>query len=105
MANLEDWDRSVPRFELRHRLDLALEHGDVSVSQMAAELGVSRNTVGNYLAGRTTPARAVLVVWAIRCGVSLDWLQTGTIGGNGGGPDISPVTIRYAAAWGDACAA
>lgn len=53
---------------------------------MAAELGVARNTVGNYLAGRTSPARSVLRVWALRTGVPFEWLLNG---------DIGDVTERY----------
>lgn len=69
----------VPHFEMRHRLGLALEHADVSVQAMADELGVSRNTVGNYLAGRTQPSTAVVRVWALRTGVPYAWLRDGII--------------------------
>lgn len=68
---------TVPHFEMRHRLGLALEAADVSVHEMADELGVSRNTVGNYLAGRTRPHKAVLRVWALRTGVPYEWLAGG----------------------------
>lgn len=44
---------------------------------MADLLGVTRNTVGNYMAGRTAAPVAVLRVWALRCGVPFDWLLTG----------------------------
>lgn len=44
---------------------------------MADYIGKSRNTVGNYLAGRSKPDLAVLRVWALRCGVPLEWLRTG----------------------------
>lgn len=36
-------------------------------------------TIRNYLSGRTQPTRAVLVTWALRCGVPLDWLIYGTV--------------------------
>jgi transcriptional regulator with XRE-family HTH domain len=62
---------------MRHRLSLALEWGGVSAGDMAEALGVHRNTVGNYLNGRARPRRSALVVWAMRCGVSLHWLMTG----------------------------
>ena len=68
---------AVPGFEMRHRLGLALEWADVSAGEMAETLGVHRNTVSNYLNGRATPKRAVLVTWAVRCGVPLVWLLTG----------------------------
>lgn len=47
------------------------------MGEMAHLLDVSGNTVGNYLAGRTTPSTAVLRVWAMRCGVPLDWIRYG----------------------------
>jgi transcriptional regulator with XRE-family HTH domain len=74
---MSDAQRTVPRFELRHRLGLALEWSGTSVGDMAETLGVHRNTVGNYLNGRTRPRRSVLVAWALRCGVPLSWLITG----------------------------
>ena len=67
----------IPVFEMRHRMALALEYGSVSVNEIAAELGVSRTTISNYLWGRTIPRRADLVTWALRCGVPFDWLETG----------------------------
>lgn len=68
---------TVPTWRLRDRLLRALDEAGLSVSDMATELGVSRNTVGNYLAGRTQPNRSVLRIWALRCGVPLAWLVAG----------------------------
>lgn len=56
---------------------LALEHGGVSVNEMAAHLGISRTTVSNYLHGRTKPRRGDLIAWAMRCGVPFEWLVNG----------------------------
>lgn len=75
----------VPRFELRHRMGLALEHADLSVQAMADHLEVSRNTVGNYLAGRTAAPTPTLRVWALRCGVPYRWLRDGEP--SDGGPE------------------
>lgn len=77
----------VPTFELRHRMALALETADLSISGMANHLEVSRNTVGNYIAGRTNPTVATLRVWALRCGVPFAWLRDGTVTPEGGGPN------------------
>lgn len=62
---------------MRHRMQLALEQADVSVSEIAAVLGVSRSTVSNYLHGRTEPRRGYLLVWARHCDVTLEWLIDG----------------------------
>lgn len=59
------------------RLHKALRVGGVSVKQMAAELGVHRNTVGNYLRGTSEPDRRTLVTWALACGVPFAWLDEG----------------------------
>jgi transcriptional regulator with XRE-family HTH domain len=69
----------IPVFEMRHRMALALEYGSVSVNEIAAELGVSRTTISNYLWGRTVPRRADLVTWAFRTNVPLEWLLDGTV--------------------------
>lgn len=97
MTNLADSHGSVPHFEMRHRLALALEWAHVPVSEMAEELGISRNTVGNYLAGRTVPSRAILRVWSLRCGVPFDWLLTGTIPKDG--PDSGPGQVTDMSGW------
>jgi transcriptional regulator with XRE-family HTH domain len=56
---------------------LALEAAGVSVEDMADTLGVHRNTVHNYMGGRTHPRKLVLQAWAVRCGVPYTWLVTG----------------------------
>lgn len=89
MTDVGTTTTTVPVFGLRHRLSLALDHADVSVQEMADELGLSRNTVGNYLAGRTRPHKAVLRVWALRCGVPYEWLVSGET------PGSIAVTQRY----------
>ena len=41
----------------------------------------------NYLSGRTKPGKAVMRVWALRCGVPYVWLATGEVPkDNPGGP-------------------
>lgn len=66
--------KPLPEFEMRHRMELALEYGSVSVNEMAAHLGTSRTTISNYLHGRTQPRRGDLIAWCLRCGVPFDWL-------------------------------
>jgi transcriptional regulator with XRE-family HTH domain len=69
----------VPEFAMRHRMELALEYGNISVQEMAAELGMSRTTISNWLHGRTEPRRRDLLVWSMTCGVPLEWLMTGAV--------------------------
>jgi transcriptional regulator with XRE-family HTH domain len=62
-------------FDLADRLRKALRFADVSVGDMADYLGVTRQTVGRYINGHVGPDRRTLRLWAIRCGVPLDWLE------------------------------
>ncbi len=74
---------------------IALEHARMSMGEMAELLDVSGNTVGNYLSGRTTPSTAVLRVWAMRCGVPLEWIKYGS-DSDGDDPDRGAITLGYA---------
>jgi transcriptional regulator with XRE-family HTH domain len=76
----------VPEFHLGDRLAKALEVAGVSNQEMADYLGVSRNTVGNYIHMRTPVTTGTLRLWALRTGVRMEWLQTGKAP-SGGNPD------------------
>jgi transcriptional regulator with XRE-family HTH domain len=68
---------NVPQFDMADRLRKALREADLSVQEIADYLGVSRNTVGAWINGRTVPNKASLMLWAMRTGVPFDWLRTG----------------------------
>lgn len=76
------------RWTLGDRLGKALRLESVSVAEMARELGVSRNTVGNYIADRTPVRDQTIRVWAMRTGVPFNELKLGITSsgpdGNGG---------------------
>jgi transcriptional regulator with XRE-family HTH domain len=84
---------TVPTFDLADRLRKALREanerdgGDLSVEELAEELGYSRQSVGNWMANRTVPRRAVILQWAFRTGVDPHWLETGEVPH---GPDREP---------------
>lgn len=68
----------VPQWTLGDRLAKTLREakgGEISVQAMADELGRARNTVTNYIHGHTTPPRSVLIVWAMRTGWPLWWIE------------------------------
>jgi transcriptional regulator with XRE-family HTH domain len=67
----------------------ALRIGGISVSAMAEELGVERNTVGRYINGHTRPSRPTIIVWAMRCGVPTSWLETGILPTGGADPETT----------------
>ncbi|MGC8514498.1 MAG: helix-turn-helix domain-containing protein, partial [Acidimicrobiales bacterium] len=67
-----------PEFGPRHRLLLALEAAGLSIQDLAGSMGLSRNTIGNWLAGRTHPKDYALREIAGITGVDPQWLLTGT---------------------------
>lgn len=70
---------SAPEFDLADRLRKALRHSGISVQDMAAYLDVSRNTIGRYVNGHTVPDRRTMLLWAMRTGVAVEWLERGDI--------------------------
>lgn len=68
---------TVPEWTLGDRLAKARNAARISVEQMAAELGVSRNTVTNYEHDKTPAKRAVVRTYAATTGVPLEWLEGG----------------------------
>ena len=80
----------IPEWTMQDRMAKALDVANVAVSEMADELGVSRNTVSNYIHNRTSPSRSVLRVWALRTGVPFGWLTGGPESGT-----TETVTPRY----------
>ena len=73
-----DTIRPLPSFQLRHRLQLAIEFAGTSKEALAAYLDLSRQTIDNYLSGRTEPKVSTLRDWASACGVPASWLLTGS---------------------------
>lgn len=87
----------IPTFDKSDRLAKALQHAHVSVQEMADEIGVSRNTIGNYINRRTPIPRAAVTVWALRTGVPREWLESGQgpADGHDGPPEGSQKTHEY----------
>src|SRR5258708_9038953 len=66
---------AVPEGTLGWRLNRALAHAGISAADMAADLGVSRATVSRWINDHGAPPRVGYVkLWALRCGVSLEWV-------------------------------
>lgn len=70
---------TIPQFETRHRLALALEAADVDVDEMADNLGVSKQTIYNYMSGNRAPKLGMIKMWAMRCQVPWQWITTGEL--------------------------
>lgn len=85
-ASRDPWEHL--QFDLADRLRRSLRISKVSVQAMADELGVVRDTVGNYINGHTHPGKATLVVWSMKTGFPLEWLETGQM-------PVEAITGRY----------
>lgn len=71
-------ESTVPEWTLSWRLQRAMVHAGLQIEDMTRELGVSRSTVSRWLNERGAPPRiSYLKVWALRCGVPLEWLLNG----------------------------
>lgn len=81
-------DGLVPDFLLPDRLRKAREITGLDQFEFADEIGVSRQSISGYERGTTRPRRIVLKAYALRTGVSLTWLETGSAatGPDGGRP-------------------
>lgn len=66
-----------PEFNLADRMRKSLREAGLGVGEMADYLGVSRSAVSNWINGRIVPTGPSLRLWALRCGVSVDWLVNG----------------------------
>ncbi|WP_425471491.1 helix-turn-helix domain-containing protein [Tessaracoccus massiliensis] len=56
---------------------ISLRHANLSVQEMADYLGVARTSVGNWLNDRVRISRQTMLLWAMRTGVPITWLETG----------------------------
>lgn len=72
----------LPSWDTADRMRKALRHSDVGVGEMADYLGVAPNTVSTWINGRIRPSKQTLRLWALRCGVPLEWLQGDPKSGN-----------------------
>jgi transcriptional regulator with XRE-family HTH domain len=78
---------TVPEWTMADRLRKARDHAGVKQVDFADQVGISRRSLTNYELGHSTPSKPVLLAWAMRTGVSMEWLITGKTGDgpNGGG--------------------
>lgn len=70
----------TPQWTLGDRLRKAREIAGLSQGEMAEAIGIARNSVGRYESGSFDPSRPVLIAWAFRTGVALDWIMAGVTG-------------------------
>ena len=75
MTTSVGWD-SVPEFTVGDYLRKAREHAGLDQLELAADLGVSRQTVTNYEKGYVTPRKSTVMAWAMRTGVPVEWITS-----------------------------
>jgi transcriptional regulator with XRE-family HTH domain len=75
---------AIPKQRLHHRIAMAMEFADMSVSGLATALDVHRNTVSAWINGRGKPKPATLIAIASVTDVDLEWLLSGKV------PPIGP---------------
>lgn len=94
---MQNAEGEVPQWTLGDRLVKARRVADVSTQDMADYFEVSRQTIRNYEADRSRPSRALLIAWALRCGVPVSWLSEGVmprLDGPDGGATEAPAARR-----------
>lgn len=64
----------IPQWSTGDRLRKARRDSGIGSQEMAARLGVARNTVTNYEADRTVIGADHLVTWCAATGCSADWI-------------------------------
>jgi transcriptional regulator with XRE-family HTH domain len=76
MTMLNSWAATL-QFDLADRMRKAMRVRDLGVQELADALGVSRNTISNWIGGRATPSTPALMAFASVTEVPLEWLKTG----------------------------
>lgn len=67
----------IPEWTLGDRLGKALSAAGIGPGEMASYLDIHRNTVSAYINDRQPIKRQTLMLWAMRTGVPLEWLEAG----------------------------
>lgn len=91
----------VPELTLGWRLKMALNHGGVSVQEMADLLEYSRARLSDWLNDKSKkpPRKLLLQKWALRCGVNPDWLINGVMPSGNSGPDGPGEQVMTSTEW------
>lgn len=85
MTEMPETVGQIPEWTLGWRLQRSLAHAEISVEEIADEMGVSRSTVSRWLNDRGAPPKAAYVkMWAFRTGVPFAWLSDTDPTGRGG---------------------
>ncbi|MBZ4486265.1 helix-turn-helix domain-containing protein [Microbacterium sp. cx-55] len=78
------------QFDRADRIRRAMRVSGLGTGDLADALEVSRNTVTNWISGRTAPRPRDLKAIALRTGFPFAWLETGEAPHDGGTPGKLP---------------
>ena len=67
----------VPEWTVGDRLWKSRTVAGLTQTEMAEYLGMSRVSLSRYETGHNRPPLTVMRLWAMRCGVPLEWLRYG----------------------------
>lgn len=88
-------DAEALTFDLTDRLHKSLRVSGLTTTTLGQALGVHRNTISNYLTGRTSMDRRTMIAWAFATGVPLGWLENGVEPSDGPhGPGTTAQSVR-----------
>lgn len=68
---------SALEFDLTDRMRKAMRISGHTNTTLGDALGVHRNSINNYLSGKSPVDRRTLIAWSFACGVPFEWLETG----------------------------
>lgn len=90
----------IPTFNTGDRLRKAREVAGVSQDDMAEQIGVSRRSIVRYEGGGSVP-KSALLLYSLRTGVPMAWLQNGEAPptGDGGGAGVHPLGLEPRTHW------
>ena len=71
-------DVIIPAWTIGDRMAKARRAAGITTTAMCDYLGIHRNSCNAYEHDRARPPKAIVRLWAIRCGVPADWLDPST---------------------------
>lgn len=78
----------------------ALDAADVSGKEMAAYLGVNPAQVSRWINGKQRPTRQTKLLWALRTGVPIEYIETGILPNDPDGDDgVHPPGLEPGTHW------
>lgn len=96
MSNASATQHGIPQWTRGDRMRKARETADIRTADMAAYFERDRKTINNWESDRTDPGRAVVMQWALRCGVPHEWIESGA---TPEGPDTGDGLVIDATGW------